>query len=162
MDWFKTEREKWADRDGVSKEPSHLGLPASMIVAASFTNKYLPRNVLLPRLTPDKPRVNYWMAPHDLARHSYVPGQIILGKFAGQFLGRLDDRPQVTIASTRAGKTSTVLEPNLYLYPGSMLMLDPKCELARSARFRRALGHDVYVLDPFGKSGEASAFFNVA
>ena len=66
----------------------------------------------------------------------------------------------VTIAGARAGKTSTVLEPNLYLYPGSMLVLDPKGELAQTARLRRALGHDVHVLDPFGQSGEASACFN--
>ena len=63
------------------------------------------------------------------ARMPFVPGQIILGKFAGRFLGYLDDRPQITIAGARAGKTSTVLEPNLYLYPGSMLVLDPKGEL---------------------------------
>jgi type IV secretion system protein VirD4 len=50
-----------------------------------------------------------------------------------RFIGHLDDRPQITIAGARAGKTSTVLEPNLYVYPGSMLVLDPKGELARSA-----------------------------
>ena len=160
MDWFKTERAKWAARDGFSNTQAHLGLPALDERSRELYEKYLPRNVLLPRLTPDRPRVNYWMAPHELARHSYVPGQIILGKFAGRLLGHLDDRPQVTIASTRAGKTSTILEPNLYLYPGSMLVLDPKCELARSASLRRMIGHDVYVLDPFGESGEPSAFFN--
>jgi type IV secretion system protein VirD4 len=84
----------------------------------------------------------------------------MLGKFAGQYLGYMDDRPQITIAGARAGKTSTVLEPNLYLYPGSMLALDPKAELASTAPLRRALGHEVYVLDPFGQSGEESACFN--
>ena len=100
------------------------------------------------------------MPANELMRHVYVPGQIILGKFAGRFIGHLDDRPQITIAGARAGKTSTILEPNLYLYPGSMLVLDPKGELARTARLRRALGHDVYVVDPFGQSGEPSARFN--
>jgi len=66
----------------------------------------------------------------------------------------------VTIAGARAGKTSTVLEPNLYLYPGSMLVLDPKGELARAASFRRAMGHTVHVLDPFGQSGEESSCSN--
>ena len=131
-----------------------------MRAAASFTRRVLPRGVLVPRFLPDRPPVNYWMAPHELARHAFVPGQIILGKFAGRFLGHLDDRPMVTIAGARAGKTSTVLEPNLYLYPGSMLVLDPKGELARTATLRRALGHDVHVLDPFGQSGEASSCFN--
>ncbi len=66
----------------------------------------------------------------------------------------------VTVAGARAGKTSTVLEPNLYVYPGSMLVLDPKGELARTAALRRVLGHRVYALDPFGQSGEPSASFN--
>jgi type IV secretion system protein VirD4 len=89
------------------------------------------------------------MSPHELARYAFVPGQIILGKMAGRYLGYLDDRSLVTIAGARAGKTSTVLEPNLYLYPGSMLVLDPKGELSRTAHLRRALGHQVFVLDPF-------------
>ena len=93
-------------------------------------------------------------------KHRFQLGQIIVGKLANVYLGHLDDRPMVTIAGARAGKTSTVLEPNLYLYPGSMLVLDPKGELARAARFRRARGHDVYVLDPFGQSGEKTACFN--
>ena len=49
-------------------------------------------------------------------------------------IGHIDDRPMVTIAGARAGKTSTVLEPNLLLYPGSMVVLDPKGELARTER----------------------------
>src|SRR5262249_55244130 len=60
-----------------------------------------------------------------------------------------------------AGKTSTILEPNLYLYPGSMLVLDPKGELSRTAGLRRGLNCDVHILDPFGQSGEQSACFNV-
>ena len=93
-------------------------------------------------------------------RYGFVPGQIILGKFAGQFLGHLDDRPLITIAGARAGKTSTILEPNLYLYPGSMLILDPKGELSHTAMLRQALGHNVYVLDPLGQSRQRSACFN--
>lgn len=100
------------------------------------------------------------MPPHELLRYAFAPGQIILGKFAGRFLGHLDDRPLITIAGARAGKTSTILEPNLYLYPGSMLVLDPKGELSRTARLRQVLGHSVYVLDPFGQSGQGSACFN--
>lgn len=161
MVWFKkTEREKWVSPLVHSRPQQHLGLPALDVRSRELYERALPRNVLLPRFTPDRDPVNYWMPPHELAQHTYVPGQIILGKFAGRFLGHIDDRPQVTIAGARAGKTSTILEPNLYLYPGSMLVLDPKGELARTAAFRRALGHDVYVLDPFGQSDEPSACFN--
>ena len=86
----------------------------------------------------------------------------MLGKLGGVALGHIDDRPMVTIAGARAGKTTTVLEPNLYLYPGSMIVLDPKGELARkTALVRAALGQKVFVLDPFGQSGLKSGCFNV-
>jgi type IV secretion system protein VirD4 len=162
MSWFwKTERARWAAPLALSHPQRHVGLPAMDARSRELYEKALPRGVLVPRFTPDRPPVNHWMAPHELAGYQYQPGQIILGKFAGRFLGHLDDRPQVTIAGARAGKTSTILEPNLYLYPGSMLVLDPKGELSRTARLRRSLGHDVYVLDPFGQSGETSASINV-
>lgn len=161
MSWlFPTEREKWAMPAAAGRAEPRLGLPALDAHSRELYGHVLPRGVPMPRLTPDRLPLNHWMPPHELARHQFLPGQIILGKFAGRFIGHLDDRPMVTIAGARAGKTSTVLEPNLYLYPGSMLVLDPKGELARAAPFRRALGHDVHVLDPFGQTGEASACFN--
>jgi type IV secretion system protein VirD4 len=162
MAWFwQSEREKWASGVGLAEPQPHLGLPALDEASRELYEQTLPRGVLIPRFAMDRPPVNYWMPAHALIEHAYVPGQIILGKFAGRFLGHLDDRPLITIAGARAGKTSTVLEPNLYLYPGSMLVLDPKGELARTADLRRALGHDVYALDPFGQSGQKSAYFNV-
>lgn len=161
MSWlFPTEREKWASPLALCNPQGHLGLPALDAHSRELYERVLPRGVPVPRFLPDRPPVNYWMAPYDLARHAFVPGQIILGKFAGRFLGHLDDRPMVTIAGARAGKTSTVLEPNLYIYPGSMLVLDPKGELSHTAMLRRALGHEVHVLDPFGQSGEESSCFN--
>jgi type IV secretion system protein VirD4 len=161
MSWlFPTEREKWASPFALSPTQSHIGLPALDSRSRELYEKALPRGVLVPRFEPDRQAINYWMPPHELIKHAYVPGQIILGKLAGSFLGHMDDRPLITIAGARSGKTSTVLEPNLYVYPGSMVALDPKCDLAGTAKFRRALGHRVYVLDPFGQSGEVSASFN--
>jgi type IV secretion system protein VirD4 len=161
MSWlFPTERERWASPTALSRPQHHLGARALDLRSRELYERALPRNVLLPRFAPDRPPVNYWMRPSQLAQYEYAPGQIILGKFAGRFLGYLDDRPMVTIAGARAGKTSTVLEPNLYLYPGSMLVLDPKGDLSKTASLRRALGHAVHILDPFGQTGEASACFN--
>jgi type IV secretion system protein VirD4 len=162
MAWFKpTERERWCSPHSLSQPQTYLGLPALDHRSRDLYERALPRNVLVPRFVLDRPPVNYWMSPRDLSRYRYLPGQIILGKLGNQLLGYLDDRPTVTIAGARAGKTSTILEPNLYLYPGSMLVLDPKGELTQAAILRRALGHDVYVLDPFGQSGQVSANFNV-
>jgi type IV secretion system protein VirD4 len=161
MNWWKpTERERWAAPRAVTRTQPFLGLPAMDSQARDLYETGLPRGVRAPRFVPDRPPLNFWMPPHELLRHAFVPGQIILGKLADTFLGHLDDRPMITIGGARAGKTSTVLEPNLYLYPGSMLVLDPKGELARTGRLRRVLGHKVYALDPFGQSGEPSASFN--
>ena len=161
FDWFKSERQKWAMPAAETSDDVRPALPNFDPVSRDLFEKALPRGVLLPRLEPDRERENYWMSPYQLMRHSYVPGQLIIGKLAGTYLGHMDDRPLVTIAGARAGKTSTVLEPNLYLYPGSLLALDPKGELSRlAAKFRRAMGHNVYVLDPFGTSDEPTACFN--
>jgi type IV secretion system protein VirD4 len=139
-----------------------VGLPALEPLANRLYGEQLPRGVLVPRPAGDRPPVNTWMRPAEVMQMRYQPGQIVLGKLGGQPLGWLDDRPMVTIAGARAGKTSTVLKPNLFSYPGSMFVLDPKAELAReTAAVRAACGHQVYVLDPFGQSGIASARFNV-
>jgi type IV secretion system protein VirD4 len=160
MDWFKSERQKWTTPIDAARLRSDPTLPGFDARSRELYGTALPRGVLLPRLEPDRERINFWMSPTELMKYRFQLGQIILGKFAGVHLGHLDDRPMVTIAGARAGKTSTVLEPNLYLYPGSMLVLDPKGELARSASYRRAMGHNVFVLDPFGQSGEPCASFN--
>ena len=156
----KPERRRWASPLALSSLQTHVGLPAFDGRSRELYESALPRGVRVARFVPDRPAENAWMLPHELLRHAYIPGQIILGKLGSQRLGHLDDRPQITIAGARAGKTSTILEPNLCLYPGSMLVLDPKGELAGTARLRRALGHRVYVLDPFGQSDEPGASFN--
>lgn len=159
--WQKSEYQKWAGRVPLSGGRRQLGLPALDPRSQQLYGQVLPRGVLMPRLVADRPPLNYWMEAHQLAAMRWAPGQIMLGKMGNNFIGHIDDRPVVTIAGARAGKTSTVLEPNLYLYPGSMVVLDPKCELAeRTASIRRALGHRVVVLDPFGQSGEEPSNFN--
>jgi len=103
-----------------------------------------------------------WAGVEEISALTWKPGDILLGKFNGERLGYMDDKPMVTVASARSGKSSTVIIPALLTYPGSALVLDPKGELAaETAEFRRkVLGQDVYVLDPFRCSGEKSASFN--
>jgi len=81
MSWlFPTEREKWASPLALSNPQLHLGLPALDARSRELYEKALPRNVPLPRTFPDRPPVNYWMPPHELLQHAFVPGQIMLGK----------------------------------------------------------------------------------
>jgi type IV secretion system protein VirD4 len=57
----------------------------------------------------------------------------------------------VTIAPTRSGKGVSVIVPNLLVYPGSVVVTDPKGEnYMLTQRRRRAARQHVWALDPFG------------
>ena len=111
---------------------------------------------------PETPPAQIWGHPWQLgATWDWKPGRVMLGQWDGRVLGRDDDRHIVTVAGSRAGKSSTVLIPNLRRYPGSVVVLDPKGELARAtAEHRRRMGQRVFVLDPFGESGIPTASHN--
>ncbi len=121
----------------------------------------LPRGVPLGRVAQNRSERAMWASPREIAALEYKPGDVVLGAFDGKLLGYNDDKLMVTVASARSGKSSTVLIPTLLTYPGSMLVLDPKGELARAtAEHRRRLGHKVHVLDPFGCTGQRTTPFN--
>lgn len=103
-----------------------------------------------------------WGHPWQLSpAWDWKTGMVMLGQWEGRVLGHNDDRHVVTIAGSRAGKSSTVLIPNLRRYPGSVVVLDPKGELARATGAHRArMGQRVFVLDPFGETGVPSASHN--
>lgn len=103
-----------------------------------------------------------WGHPWQLSpAWDWQPGRVLLGHWQGRVIGRDDDRHILTVAGSRAGKSSTALIPNLRRYPGSVLVLDPKGELARAtAGHRQRMGQRVYVLDPFSETDQASAAHN--
>jgi len=111
---------------------------------------------------PEAPPAQAWVHPDQLGPHwDWKPGRVLLGEWNGRLLGREDNRHMVTIAGSRAGKTRTVLIPNLLRYPGSAVVLDPKGELAKAtAARRRQMGQHVYICDPFGVTGMPSASYN--
>lgn len=88
-------------------------------------------------------------------RLAFAPGRLFLGRVDDKMIGLSDTRHVVTVAGTSGGKSACLLIPNLKLYPGSALVIDPKGELARetAAHRRDALGQDVIVLDPWAVSG---------
>jgi len=91
----------------------------------------------------------------------YEPGRLFVGRVDDTMIGVHDNRHIVTVAGSRSGKSACLLIPNLLLYPGSTLVIDPKGELAEASAVHRAerLGHDVAVLDPFGiVKGDAARF----
>src|SRR5271155_2618652 len=85
-------------------------------------------------------------------------GRIERHALGGQAIGVPDDRHIITIAGSRAGKGRSVLVPNLITYPGSILAIDPKGDLASLTADWRAdmLGQKVIVLDPFGVAGDVA------
>ena len=99
-----------------------------------------------------------WAEPDELLPkdwdYSTAGGGLFLGYRKGRTLGWKDDRHALTVAGTRAGKGASLIVPNLLLYPGSVLAIDPKGELARiTGRRRKELGNKLVVLDPFGENG---------
>ncbi|MHB0704102.1 type IV secretory system conjugative DNA transfer family protein [Roseomonas mucosa] len=130
----------------------------------------------LPRGDPDRrpedfaPPEAEFAAPADIMQserlaYSHSKGALFLGILDGKMaggsndrhvsggrpIGLADDRHIVTIAGSRAGKGRASIVPNMLHYPGSVLAMDPKGELATiTARQRsKGLGQAVHVLDPF-------------
>lgn len=110
----------------------------------------------------EAPPTSKWAHPAQLGPGwDWKPGMLMLGLADTRVIGWGDDRHAVMVAGSRAGKSLTVLIPNLRVYPGSSIVLDPKGELyLATAEHRRRLGQKVFKLDPFNVTGDGSAFFN--
>lgn len=123
----------------------------------------LPRG--LPRAISDEDEMSraLWMAPEGLnetEKWGVSRTSLLIGMDRnGGWIGNTDDRHLITIAGSRSGKGVGCILPNLLTYEGSILVLDPKGENANETAERRGdgdgvpaggMGHDVYVIDPFG------------
>lgn len=112
-----------------------------------------------------------WESSDRIAQFRYRPADILIGSdpHAG-LIGSRDDRHIITVAGSRAGKGASVVIPNLCLYPGGCLVIDPKGENAAISANRRGHGsaycqgmsYPVHVLDPFDivPNKEAPSHFN--
>ena len=85
-------------------------------------------------------------------------GDFWLGRSeVGQLVGLRDDRHVLLTCGTRGGKGVSFIIPNLCMWPGSVVVIDPKGENAMVTARRRAhgseycegLGQTVRLLDPF-------------
>lgn len=112
----------------------------------------------------------------EILSNEYKTGDIFLGRpklIIGGMLRPIGIRTEkhfVTIASTGGYKSTGALIPNLCIHEGSVLVIDPKGELAAiTARRRgnggggvRGIGQPVFVLDPFKiVPGFVSSCYNV-
>lgn len=101
-----------------------------------------------------------WGKPADIAALAYKPGALWLGRAADMSetaIGLSDDRHALIVAGSRSGKGTSTIIPNLCLWPGSLVVIDPKGENASIAAARRGGGSEycdgldqrTFVLDPF-------------
>lgn len=108
-----------------------------------------------------------WASIFEVLSEDYGWGDVFLGR-PYTILGGLPmavgvdtEKHMVTIAGTGSGKSTAGLIPNLCSYPGSVLVIDPKGELARITAMRRSMGGEgvdgmgqgLAVFDPFGVTG---------
>ena len=104
-----------------------------------------------------------WADPAEFAnRCAYREGTFWLGRSPpdGASLGHIDDRHIMLTSGTRSGKGTTTIVNNLCLWPGSVVVVDPKGENATVTAARRGdgseycegMGQRVHVLDPFEAS----------
>lgn len=116
-----------------------------------------------------------WCTPerlHASDKWKFNDGSILVGKVGDTPVGIRDDRHLLTVAGSRSGKGRSVIIPNMCLYPGSVIAIDPKGDLATITAARRGSGSasskamktKVFVLDPFnvtsGAAREYRASFN--
>lgn len=130
----------------------------------------LPRGLPGTPDTADEPPRALWNDPAAVSAHpnwQYSTDRVLLGLADGKPVGVDDDRHLLTIAGSRAGKGRSAIVPNLLLYTGSVLVIDPKGENAKLTAERRGKGRgvragglnqDVFVIDPFKVSGVAEDY----
>ncbi|MCH6256487.1 type IV secretory system conjugative DNA transfer family protein [Puniceicoccaceae bacterium K14] len=98
----------------------------------------------------------------DLSNCTLYAGRSLYNPFLN--IALRDDRHMLTIAGSRSGKGVTSIIPNLLLWEGSTIVIDPKgTNAAVTARRRREMGQNVHLIDPFGiveKDPKKRATFN--
>lgn len=91
-------------------------------------------------------------------RYRYREGTIWLGRSVTSVpIGYADDRHVCLVSGSRSGKGTSIIINNLCLWPGSLVVLDPKGENASVTAARRGrgsercegMGQAVHVIDPF-------------
>lgn len=143
------------------KEESAYVLPASRNGSVSVSDA-LP----LIKTLPDRGKQAIGLISdstlHPLERHKRI--EAVKSAFAKLLavcsipIGLNDDRHFITIAGSRSGKGTSAIIPNLRLYKGSVICLDPKGENAVITAERRGKGNSfckgleqkIFVIDPFG------------
>ncbi|WP_420589057.1 type IV secretory system conjugative DNA transfer family protein [Bacterioplanoides sp.] len=88
---------------------------------------------------------------------TFNSNSLLLGTNNNKVLYAPGEAHLMTIGHTGSGKGVNALIPNLLNYAGSIICIDIKGEAAQlTADYRRSIGQDVYVIDPFDITGTGS------
>jgi type IV secretion system protein VirD4 len=150
--------------------------PAPGAAALAEAVSRFPRG--LPDGDPYRPGATaQWPSADEVAERleEWRPGLFLLGRdHMRRNVGHADDRHILTVAGSRAGKGVSLIVPNLLYWPGSVVAIDPKGELATLTAARRSAagsewavamdpGHGkVFVLDPYKRVTGPAAQFRAA
>ena len=95
-----------------------------------------------------------WAAVSDLKKAGMTqPGGLFLGTLDGRDIYQHGEDSVLTAAPQGAGKSSCLAIPTLLTYPGSVIVTDPKGELAQhTAAVRRSMRQRVIILNPFRRT----------
>lgn len=101
-----------------------------------------------------------WRTLYKNQKQGLFMGRSLYNPFLN--IGLEDSRHMMTIAGSRGGKGATAIIPNLLLWEGSTLVIDPKgTNAVVTARRRKELGQKVHLIDPFNiVESEDKASFN--
>lgn len=97
---------------------------------------------------------------------AYKPGTLYIGRslykpFWSDEIGLDGEAHMLTVAGSRGGKGTTAIIPNLLLWEGSCVVVDPKGTNAHvTAEARRKMGQKVHLIDPFGIVTDKSDSFD--
>lgn len=166
MQWFRQKQAAAAPR------------PEHPVIGEPDVTMGFPR--ALPDRDQNKPVASArWHSAEEISADGMLPqwqpGMLLLGRDQfGRYYGHADDRHILTVAGSRAGKGVSLIVPNLLHWPGSVIAIDPKAELASLTASRRSeKGSEwslpmsgpgkVFALDPFDRvTGDARRFRDAA
>jgi len=91
-----------------------------------------------------------------MSKETLPNGRTVRAAIAGEFIGRVDDRGGILIASPREDKGRGFIINNCYSYPFGMVIVDPKGDAASETAAYRAevLNQPTILLDPFNSASK--------
>lgn len=142
----------------------HVSIPTALVFIgplwAWFSERLKENTALRHQFASGRGASSRWAGSKTYSRYSASPWSLRLN---GLYMGRTlsadtlfpqdvvieDDAHVLTIAQTGSGKSKTSIEPNLNMYAGSAIVVDPKGDNARIFAGKDPDTDDI-VLDPYG------------